>query len=370
MPLAPSPIRAILLIGLTLSHPTRVLSAGQFETNRLPHDNLLLFHQSHGHITPVKSRSDWKKRRAEILAGMQAVMGSLPQAIKRCSLNVEIGEELDCGTYLRRSITYLSEPGSRVPAFLLIPKSVLSSHRKTEAILALHPTDMEYGRRVVVEPLRSHYRAYAADLAARGYVVLAPAYPLMADYQPDLKTLGYASGTMKAVWDNIRGLDLLDSLPFVRKGRFGVIGHSLGGHNAIFTAVFDDRIQAIVSSCGFDSFTDYMDGKIDGWTSSRYMPRLLDYRNRLDEIPFNFPELVGALAPRPIFINAPLHDSNFKWRSVDRIILAARPIYQLFGAQQNLQVLHPDTTHDFPLAVREEAYGFLDRVLKHTQFRN
>ena len=59
---------------------------------------------------------------------------------------------------------------------------------------------------------------------------------------------------MKAIWDNVRGLDFLESLSFVKRGKFGAIGHSLGGHNAIYTAVFDDRITVVVSSCGFDSF--------------------------------------------------------------------------------------------------------------------
>ena len=193
-------------------------------------------------------------------------------------------------------ITYASEPGSRVPAYLLIPKAALDGKKKLPAILALHPTDMEYGHRVVVEQLRANYRAYGRDLAERGYVVLAPAYPLMANYQPDLNALGYQSGTMKAIWDNIRGLDLLESLPFVRKGSFGAIGHSLGGHNAIFTAVFDPRIRVVVSSCGFDSFLDYYGGDPAnwhperGWCQTRYMPRLADYRGRLAEIPFDFHE--------------------------------------------------------------------------------
>ena len=65
---------------------------------------------------------------------------------------------------------------------------------------------------------------------------------------------------MKAIWDNIRGLDLLESLRFVKRGRYGAIGHSLGGHNAIYTAVFDQRIKVVVSSCGFDSYLDYYDG--------------------------------------------------------------------------------------------------------------
>ena len=169
---------------------------------------------------------------------------------------------------------------------------------------------------------------------------------------------------MKAVRDNRRGLDLLASLPFVRKNAFGAIGHSLGGHNAIFTAVVDERIKVVVSSCGFDSFADYMNGDIRGWTSERYMPRLLEYRGRLREIPFDFPELIGALAPRAIFVNAPRGDSNFKWRSVDAIAASASRVYSLYHAPRNLQVEHPDCGHLFPAEMREKAYEFIAAHLR------
>jgi hypothetical protein len=162
----------------------------------------------------------------------------------------------------------------------------------------------------------------------------------------------------------MRGLDFLESLPFVDNGRFAAIGHSLGGHNAIYTAVFDKRIKVVVSSCGFDSFIDYKDGDIRGWTSERYMPKLLDYRSRLNEVPFDFSELLGVLTPRPVFINAPLGDGNFKWRSVDAMVRAATTIYELWGAKANLRVEHPDCAHDFPPEIREKAYAFLDEHLK------
>ncbi len=202
------------------------------------------------------------------------------------------------------------------------------------------------------------------ELVRHGYVVLAPAYPLMADYQPDLKALGYRSGTMKAIWDNIRGLDLLDSLAFVKHGQFGAIGHSLGGHNAIFTAVFEPRIQVVVSSCGFDSFVDYQDGHIEGWTSERYMPALKAYRTRLADTPFDFYELIGALAPRPLFINAPLGDANFKSASVDQIVQAATAVYRLYGVTGNLRLHHPASRHEFPDEQRQQAYQLLDQVLR------
>jgi glucuronyl esterase-like protein len=331
---------------------------------RLARTNLLLFHNRHGEVQAVKTKADWQKRRSGILDGMQAVMGPLPGKEKRCALDVKVEEETDCGAYVRRRITYSSEPGSRVPAFLLLPKEALRGKKKFPAVLALHPTDMEYGHRVVVEQLRESYRSYGRDLVERGFVALAPAYPLMANYQPDLRALGYASGTMKAIWDNLRALDLLESLPFVRKGKFGALGHSLGGHNAIFTAVFDERIKVVVSSCGFDSYLDYMDGNIKGWTSERYMPRLLEYQNRLEDIPFDFYELIGALAPRAVFINAPLGDGNFKWRSVDKIVRAALPVYELYRVPQKLRVEHPNCGHDFPPEMRELAYRLLRDELK------
>ena len=44
---------------------------------------------------------------------------------------------------------------------------------------------------------------YGVELAKRGYVVIATPYPRLSDYNPDLKKLGYESGTMKAIWDNM-----------------------------------------------------------------------------------------------------------------------------------------------------------------------
>ena len=329
---------------------------------RLDRTNLLLYQEKNGTVAGGKTLSDWKKRRAQIYTAIQEVMGPLPGDEKRCPLDVKVEEEVDCGSYVRRFLTYSSEPNSRVPAYLLIPKIALQKKTMVPAALVLHPTEMTLGHKVVVGLGGKEHRDYGRELAERGYLVLAPAYPLMANYQPDLKKLGYQSGTMKAIWDNMRGIDLIETFPFVRYGRLVAIGHSLGGHNAIYTAVFDERIRVVVSSCGFDSFLDYKNGDITGWTQERYMPRLRDYP--LEKIPFDFHELLGALVPRAIFVNAPKGDSNFKWQSVDRIWETIQPIYKLHGAEKRLHLEHPDCDHDFPDAQRQAAYKFLDENLK------
>lgn len=336
----------------------------QNQPERLDRNQLLVYRDAAGQVKPARTRGDWLKRRAEILRGMQEVMGPLPGREKHCPLDVRTEEEADAGTYVRRLITYAAEPGGRVPAYLLVPKALLDSGKRAPAVLCLHPTDNKIGHKVVVGVGGRPNRQYALELAQRGYVTLSPSYPQLADYQPDCKALGYQSGTMKAIWDNMRGLDLLETLPFVRKGAYGAIGHSLGGHNSVYTAVFDSRIQVIVSSCGLDSYLDYKDGDIRGWTSDRYMPRLLAYKDRLQDIPFDFHEMIGALAPRMCFISAPLKDDNFKWQSVDRIAAAARPVYNLYGKPENLRVEHPDCDHDFPDAMREIAYSLFDRHLR------
>jgi hypothetical protein len=93
---------------LLLLIPFRTLPAADLPSalSRLPRTNLLVFHDRTGAVLPVKSEADWQQRRAEILRGMAAVMGPLPGRAKRCPLDLRLEEETDCGSYVRRSITY------------------------------------------------------------------------------------------------------------------------------------------------------------------------------------------------------------------------------------------------------------------------
>lgn len=359
------PSAVLLALSFCLS-----LTPGARAAERLDRDNLLTY-RSGDKVAPVKTTADWQKRRAETVAAMQQIMGPLPGKEKRVPLDVKIESEVDCDTYVRREITYQAEPNARVPAFLLLPKVVLDGKSTRPAVLALMPTNGPEGHKPVVglgtlgvKPGRN----YGEELAKRGWIVIVPPYPHLGDYKPDLKGLGYDSGTMKAIWDNIRALDVLDATPGVATGGYATIGHSLGGHNSIYTAIFDARIKAVVSSCGFDSYLDYYREKQaevwtrgKGWTQDRYMPRLADYAGRLQDIPFDFHELIGALAPRAFLAISPVGDSNFKWQSVEKIIAAVKPVYALHGVPEKLAVEHPDCAHDFPHEMRERAYTWLER---------
>jgi pimeloyl-ACP methyl ester carboxylesterase len=345
-------------LGLTTASPGQPPSAAPAYPD---HTRLLVVRTAKGDETRVTTAADWAVRRGHILAHLQEVMGPLPGGDRKVPLDVRVLETIDEPAAVRKKITFASEPGDRVPAWLIIPKGFKA---KAPAMLCLHQT-VAIGKDEPVGLGGKPNLRYARELAARGYVVIAPDYPNFGEYKVDPYALGYASASMKGIWNHMRAVEVLTALDEVDPRRLGVIGHSLGGHNAIFVALFDTRLQAVVSSCGFNSYPFYYKGDIAGWSHKGYMPRLRDvYHLDLARVPFDFPELVAALAPRAFFTNSPLHDANFEVEGVRVCMKAAQPVYRLLGAPDRLVAVYPDAEHDFPPATRELAYRFLDRVLE------
>ncbi|MEO7650641.1 MAG: alpha/beta fold hydrolase [Bryobacteraceae bacterium] len=322
--------------------------------------NLLSSIDAHGRPQPVRSRRDWEKRRRHIVENMQLVMGPLPSR-KPPRPEFTVIEEASFPSYTRQKITFASGE-DRVPAYLLIPKNRTG---KLPAMLCLHQT-IRIGKAEPAGLGSNPNLRYAVELTERGYVTIAPDYPNFGDYVFDPYANGYASTTMKGIWNHMRAVDLLQSLAIVDPKRIGVIGHSLGGHNSLFVAAFDPRIRAVVSSCGFNAFPKYKGGDLTGWSHKGYMPRIAsEYAKDPAKMPFDFTEILAAIAPRAVFVNAPERDTNFEISGVRDCLNAARPVYdRIFGAAGRLVAMHPDAAHEFPRAVRETAYKFLDGNLR------
>jgi pimeloyl-ACP methyl ester carboxylesterase len=331
------------------------------------HSQLLFYATPDGQQRPVQTAEDWAIRRRQIIAGMEAAMGTLPDRSKLALPDVTILERIEGEGFVRLSIKYLAETDDWVPAYLFLPKERPAAQR-VPAMLALHQTTTPGKREPAGEGEGCLPNlAYAKELAQRGYVVLAPDYPSFGDYPYDFRKSKHASGTMKGIFNHIRGVDLLQAREEVDPERIGVIGHSLGGHNAMFLGAFDERVKVIVSSCGWNPFHDYRGGDLTGWNQDRYMPRIRDvYGNDPNRMPFDFYEVVAAFAPRAFFSNSPLHDDNFAVAGVKKAELKAREVFALVGAADRLQIRYPNCNHDFPPDIRREAYDFIDRMLQHT----
>jgi len=309
---------------------------------------------------PGVTRREWERQRSNVLGRMQEVMGPLTRI--KGAPSVDIGGEFDDGTHIRRHIRYEAEPGAWAPAWLLLPKA---RRGRMPAVLCLHQTT-RIGKDEPAGLGGKENLHYASELAARGYVTLAPDYPNFGEYSIDVYAEGYASATMKGIVNHIRAVDVLRRLPEVDGKRIGVCGHSLGGHNSLFVAAFDARIRAVVTSCGFTSFAKYYHGDLTGWSHKGYMPRIASvYGKSPAKMPFDFPGVLSVIAPRPIFVNAPTADSNFDMSGVDDCVSAARKVYEgVYHAPLSIVVEHPESAHDFPPAVRTRAYEFLDARLR------
>ena len=313
-----------------------------------------------GKSRAAKKPAEWELRRQHIAASLERVMGAFPNPAKRVALDVKVLEEVRLeGGLLRRKLSFQSDATDRVAAYLFLPEA--SAKAKLPAVLCLHQTT-KLGKAesagIVDNP-----KQYALHLAQRGFVTLAPDYPSFGDSKYDFDPRhGYASGTMKAIWDNVRAVDYLESLSEVDASRIGVIGHSLGGHNAMFTAVFEPRLRVVVSSCGFTTFRK---DDLPSWTGKVYMPRLAsEFGSDAARVPFDFPEVVAALAPRPFLTCSAEGDTDFDASGVREVLTAARKVYALHGKARDLAGYYPKAPHSFPEDARAVAYEFLDRHLR------
>ncbi|HJQ78736.1 MAG TPA: prolyl oligopeptidase family serine peptidase [Lacipirellulaceae bacterium] len=322
------------------------------------HQDLSYFLTSDSRRITIRTPSDWRERRRHIVLGIEQVMGPLPKPERPVALDVVVLEEHREKLFTRRKVAYRTDRADkRVTAWLLLPAGEATEPRP--AALCLHQTTPA-GKDSPVGLSDRPTLHYARELTERGFVTLSPDYPSLGEHEHDFNTDDYASGSIKAIYDNIRAIDLLQSLPDVHPQRIGCIGHSLGGHNGLFTAVFDERIKAVVTCCGFTRFHKYMKGDLTGWSGPRYMPRIKShYGLSPDRMPFDFTEVIAAIAPRSVFIVAPVHDDNFDVGGVRDVVAAAQPVFKLLGRPDRLRAVYPDAGHDFPDAARHEAYDFL-----------
>jgi dienelactone hydrolase len=319
--------------------------------------------------TRILAVDEWPARKTAIVANLQRLLGPLPGPAFRVPLDLKTVKEEHRDGYTQKTITYNVDAYDRVESYLLIPDQ---HDGKRPAILALHSThpsgkDLAMGLGGVAS------QPYAHELAQRGYVVIVPDYWPMGHYRSkkyDPYQRGYASGAMKGVWNHVRAIDVLESLRQVDADRIGCIGHSLGGYNTIFLGVQDARVKVMVSNAGYNSFVHYAaspygGGDLAKWSLDKHIRRIRTiYDNDPSAIPCDFPELIAALAPRPLLTIAPKQDEIFVLPGVIRCLDAARPVYELLGARDNLQARFPDGAHNFSDSERRAAYEFLDKFLK------
>ena len=188
----------------------------------------------------------------------------------------------------RREIEFQSTPGRKVKAVLTIPTELNGKH---PAVVCIHGHGGD--RHSPYEP--GIYNGFATELAQHGVVTIAVDVGQHNVYEAGRTLMG------ERLWDVMRCVDLLVSLPEVDKDRIGCAGLSLGGEMAMWLGAMDERVSAVVSA-GFLTRMDQMENghcpcwKFEGlrelvdWADvySLIAPRALLCQNGLKEPPPDF----------------------------------------------------------------------------------
>jgi len=159
-------------------------------------------------------------------------------------------------------------------------------------------------------------------------------------------------------------IDAVSQLDWVNKDKIMVAGYSLGGMVGLYSAVFDDRIKAVTTTCGFGSMRrDVHGNETEGIRRYSHLrptiPRLGLFQGNEKRIPYDFHEIIGLIAPRPVYILAPQFDQDWYFEDVEVCYKEAQKIFKLYGKEENLVLESPDDFNRYPPEYQEMVNNWL-----------
>ena len=292
----------------------------------------------------------------------------LGEALAPWPAPVPLETEIDGGEaadgYRRHRVVFDTEDTMSVPAYLLVPDGRESPG---SAVLAVHGHGPGKSRICGLEPDDPPGGDYAAELARRGHVVLAPdlrCFGERLDWNPEdhyacdtnlvHQVMAGWSPLTQNLWDCARALDVLETHPLVDPSRLGVVGFSYGGTIALFLAAWDRRVAAAVVS-----------GYLSSWAESHKMPWNMCGSQVLAGMPgtMEHADVAALVAPRALFVETGREDPLFPVASATETVGRLRRVYDHLGASDRLEHEVGEGEHQW---YGQGAYGFMDRHLGGT----
>jgi hypothetical protein len=147
------------------------------------------------------------------------------------------------------------------------------------------------------------------------------------------------------LWNSIRVIDFLVSLPEVDASRIAMIGASSGGTQTILAAAVDPRIAVSVPVVKITALT------AGGCTCETGMPVRAETGS-------NNAEIAALVAPKPLLIVTDGDDDTKHFPELELPYIEG--IYRLYGAESHFRNVHlADEGHDFGINKRKAVYDFL-----------
>ena len=301
--------------------------------------------------------------------------------------------------------------GRPTKALLLKPEG---ANKNLPAILGLHDHggNKYFGKDKITrtsdaqDPLmrehQLHYyegRAWANEVAKRGYVVLVPDTFTFGSRRVHYEDMaGIPWGTLKdsdkkdgdirtpeeidaynawaadhehvmskslfcagSTWPGVTlaedqvALTILEQRPEVDRQRLGCMGLSGGGLRTVYLGGLDERIKCAVPVGFMTTWNDFLLHKAYTHTWMIYTPLLPNY--------LEFPEIMGLRAPLPTLVLSNREDQLFTLTEMQKSDDILREVYQIARASDAYQTKFYDGPHKFDLAMQADAFAWLDRWL-------
>lgn len=171
----------------------------------------------------------------------------------------------------------------------------------------------------------------------------------------------------RMVEDARAALDALETEKNVDAQRLYLLGYTLGGAVALHTAALDPRVKAVISVCGFTPLrTDVPANGTTGLARYSYerplAPRLGRFVGHEADVPYDYDELIGCIAPRPVYVVQPQLDRDAVPVDVHAAVERARKVYGWYNAAANLVADEPNDIARFSTPMQDRAIAWLGNI--------
>lgn len=315
-------------------------------------------------VESIRTRDEYEARKKRLRAAALRMIGGLDDP--RNPLNARKTGTLDRDGYRVDKVFYESRPRFYVTANLYVPKGA-----------GPFPAVLQPVGHSLTAKNRAFYQKIAIALVKQGFVVLTydpigqgerrvywdnelgdskvgstTAEHSMVGWQ---SLLGGESVARFRIWDGIRGIDYLQSLPEVDKEKIGVTGCSGGGTLTTYISALDDRVKAAAPACYISSWEDQLKGTGPQDAEQQFPDQLLEGLNHSDWI--------GLAAPKPYLILSTDQDF-FPLQGARKSFEEMKRIYTLYDAAVKVDWFHEPGPHGVPAASRLAMVNFMQRWLK------
>ncbi|MGJ5817810.1 alpha/beta hydrolase family protein [Paludibaculum fermentans] len=293
------------------------------------------------------SLEKWEQRKQQLRLQILSAAGLLPLPAKT-PLQPLVYDRLDRDGYSIEKVAIETRPGYWLGGNLYRPKGKAG---KFPAVLHPHG-HWNYGR--LENQQLCSTPTLAINLARHGFVVFA--YDMVGyndtaqtthDFSsPEYQLWGFTPLGLQ-LWNSIRALDFVASLPDVDAAKLAVTGASGGGTQDFLLTAVDPRVAVSAP-------VNMVSGIMQGGCVCENAPGLRVGTNNI--------EIAAMTAPRPMLMVAATGDWT---RNVPREEFpAVRKLYELYGKANLVENVQFDAPHNYNKDSRQAVYSFLRKHLR------